>query len=148
MKLTKEVMQNGYLMYCRKSLESEDRQVESIPAQIDALILEADKRGLVVLEIFKDSKSAKSPDVRQDFTRMINLIEKFGSVKGILAWKINRLFRNPEEEGKIRQRLSDGRIKEVVTPNKTYYEADSGSSSMRSPNQFEPRKQRKPREYS
>lgn len=113
-----------YIIYARKSSESEDKQVESIPEQTAVLNELSLNKGLHVREVFSESRSAKKPG-RPEFNRMIEDIDKAGGIQGIIVWKLNRLFRNPEDEGKIRQMLSDGRIKEIITPSKTYYEADS-----------------------
>jgi site-specific DNA recombinase len=58
---------------------------------------------------------------------MLHLIETEGA-KGILCWKLNRLFRNPKDEGTVRWLLQNGQIEEIVTPGKTYKEADSDFS--------------------
>lgn len=114
-----------YLIYCRKSSEAEDRQVESINDQLKVVNdIKTQKNLNVIKTPFTESRSAKKPG-RQEFDRMIEEIDKRDDVKGIICWKLNRLFRNPEDEGKIRQRLSDGRIMEIITPSKTYLEADS-----------------------
>ncbi len=114
-----------YVEYARKSSESEDRQVESINDQLKVLEEVSSIRNLQIkFKPFSESRSAKSPG-RPEFNRMLDEINERGDIKGIIVWKLNRLFRNPEDEGKIRQMLSDGRILEIVTPSKTYYEADS-----------------------
>jgi len=113
-----------YFIYARKSEEAEDRQVQSIGDQLRQAEDLKLKLNISTKETFSESRSAKMPG-RPEFTRMIEEIDNLGGVKGIIVWKLNRLFRNPEDEGKIRQRLSDGRIKEIITPSKTYYEADS-----------------------
>jgi len=111
-----------YLVYCRKSSESEDRQVESIPDQLRTLNSLVDPK--LILKVFKESQSAKAPG-RPLFNEMVELIETSEDIKGILCWKLNRLFRNPLDDGKIRWLLQAGKIDEIVTPSKTYYEADS-----------------------
>ncbi len=121
---TKVQMKKYYLIYCRKSSESEDRQMESIPAQIAILNDIAQNRQLHILKTFKESQSAKKPG-RPFFNELVRMIDERNDIKGIICWKPNRLFRNPEDEGKIRQRLSDGRIEEIITPSKIYLEADS-----------------------
>lgn len=123
--ISKEGQKKHYLIYARKSSEAEDRQVESINDQFkeaNKLILQKDLT--VKDKPFAESRSAKKPG-RLEFNRMIEEIDKRSDIKGIICWKLNRLFRNPEDEGKIRQRLSDGRIEEIITPSKTYLEADS-----------------------
>ncbi len=115
---------NEYFIYARKSEEAEDRQVQSIGDQLrQAEELKA-KLSITTKATYSESMSAKMPG-RPEFNKMIEEIDKTGGIKGIIVWKLNRLFRNPEDEGKIRQRLSDGRISEIITPSKTYYEADS-----------------------
>lgn len=113
-----------YFIYARKSEEAEDRQVQSISDQLKVAEELKIKLNVSTKETFSESRSAKMPG-RPEFSRMIEEIDNAGGVQGIIVWKLNRLFRNPEDEGKIRQRLSDGRIKEIITPSKTYYEADS-----------------------
>ncbi len=113
-----------YFIYARKSEEAEDRQVQSIGDQLQIAEELKARLNITTKETFSESRSAKMPG-RQEFNRMIEAIDNMGGIQGIIVWKLNRLFRNPEDEGKIRQRLSDGRIKEIITPSKTYYEADS-----------------------
>lgn len=60
-----------YVIYCRKSSESEDRQVLSIPAQISELQELAQKNGLKIVEVLTESQSAKAPG-RTIFNHMMN----------------------------------------------------------------------------
>jgi len=121
-----DVAKKYYVMYCRKSSETEDRQVESIPDQFKILTGLAKERGLKVKHVFQESMSAKKPG-RPEFNEMVQHIDENSSAikVGVLCWKVNRLFRNPEDEGVIRQRLYDRRLEDIITPGKTYYEADS-----------------------
>lgn len=121
-KVTK--MKYFYLIYCRKSTESEDRQVASIESQYDVLRDLAKQKGLEILQYFSESKSAKKPG-RTEFNKMIELIRSRDDIKGIVCWKLNRLSRNPQDSGVLRQMLSDKTLTEIVTFNKTYLEADS-----------------------
>lgn len=114
-----------YFIYARKSQEDEERQVASIPDQLEELDKVIKIKSLPIKDQpFTEARSAKEPG-RPEFNRLIQEIDSNKDIKGIVVWKLNRLFRNPEDEGKIRQRLSDGRIQEIVTPSKTYFEADS-----------------------
>jgi len=117
-------MKYFYLVYCRKSTESEDRQVASIESQYDVLHDLAKQKGLEILQYFSESKSAKKPG-RTEFNKMIDLINSRDDIKGIICWKLNRLSRNPQDSGLLRQYLSDKTITEIVTYSKTYTEADS-----------------------
>lgn len=113
-----------YLAYGRKSEESEDKQVQSIPDQIKILTEEATRRGIQIEKIFTESKSAKAPG-RAEFNAMMQLIQTRKDIKGIFCWKLNRLFRNPIDEGQVRWLLQSKQIEEVITPFKTYLEADA-----------------------
>ncbi|MBP9759264.1 recombinase family protein [Candidatus Dojkabacteria bacterium] len=121
-KVTK--MKYFYLIYCRKSTESEDRQVASIESQYNALRDTARQKGLEILQYFSESKSAKKPG-REQFNKMVEMIKSRDDIKGVICWKLNRLSRNPQDSGLIRQIISDGTIEEIVTPDKTYLQADS-----------------------
>lgn len=118
-------VKNSYLLYARKSSESEDRQADSIPAQLDALHGLATQKKLNVIEQFTESRSAKAPGQRKEFERMLETIDKNEEIKGIVCWKLNRLSRNPIDTGKLQWMLQQGKIKEIVTPNKTYTIIDS-----------------------
>ncbi len=114
-----------YLAYCRKSSESEDRQLQSIDDQLQVLKELASKRNIQILEYFTESKSAKQPYVRQEFQRLIDTIHKRKDIKGIVCWNLNRLSRNPVDSGTIQWLLQNGDIEEIVTPSKIYLEIDS-----------------------
>lgn len=117
-------VEKHYFIYARKSTEAEDQQVQSIGDQLKVAEELKAHLGIDTIATFSESMSAKKPG-RPEFSKMIEEIDALGGIQGIIVWKLNRLFRNPEDEGKIRQRLSDGRIKEIITPSKTYHEADS-----------------------
>ncbi len=113
-----------YLIYCRKSSESEERQVSSIEDQLKILTEIAQQKKLPILRTFKESQSAKEPG-RPEFNAMMALINKRDDIKGILCWKLNRLHRNPKDAGDVQWILQSGKIEEIVTPTKTYTEIDS-----------------------
>ncbi len=52
-----------YFLYCRKSSDSEDRQMLSIEAQLQELRDYALKNNLEVIQEFTESKTAKKPGV-------------------------------------------------------------------------------------
>lgn len=112
-----------YFIYCRKSSDSEDRQVQSIPDQIRELKKIAEENGLEVVDILFESKSAKAPG-REVFTKMVERITK-GEANGIIAWKVNRLARNPVDGGTISWMLQQGVIKHIQTYGRSYYPDDN-----------------------
>jgi DNA invertase Pin-like site-specific DNA recombinase len=109
---------SSYVMYCRKSSESEDRQVLSIESQINELTELAKRLNLPVSEILTEARSAKEPG-RPVFDTMMKRVYK-GEIKGILTWKADRLARNPIDGGVVMWALKKHQIKQIVTPTVTY----------------------------
>lgn len=94
-------MKASYVMYCRKSSESEDRQAASIDEQVSILKQFTADRNLTLIKSFVESKSAKAPYVRKEFETMIQFITEHKDIKGIITWKLNRLSRNPVDTGAL-----------------------------------------------
>lgn len=115
-----------YGLYARKSNESEDKQIASLDDQIETMTELAEDKGYHIVKkaIYKESKSAKIPDQRQKFSELIELIEK-GTINAILTYKSNRLARNPKESGIIQQLMFDGKLKAIVTKEKSYLPEDN-----------------------
>ena len=102
-----------YAIYCRKSTDTEDKQVLSLESQETELIRLAQSKNLEITEIFKESKSAKS-EGRPVFNKVLELITK-GKIDGIICWKLDRLARNFIDGGKIIDLLQKSTIKEIHT---------------------------------
>ena len=112
-----------YIIYARKSTESEDRQIQSIDDQVNYLTSLAKDRDLEIVKVFTESKSAKKPG-RPVFNEAMQFIQS-GKADAILAWKIDRLCRNPIDAGNIQWMLQEAAIKEIVTSEKTYLPNDN-----------------------
>jgi len=112
-----------YILYARKSSESEDRQVASIQSQIDVLQEIAKQESLEIIDILSESKSAKAPE-RPIFNRMLQRINR-GEAQGIICWKLDRLARNPVDGGNISWMLQRGIIKHIKTFERSYYPTDN-----------------------
>lgn len=112
------------IIYARKSTESEERQVQSLEDQLRIMRECAEKRGLVVIEEISESRSAKTPNNRPGFNRLIELIEQ-GNANAILVWHVNRLTRNPLDGGRLGQLLIDGKLELIQTPERKYVSDDS-----------------------
>ena len=113
-----------YVLYARKSTESEDKQVQSIEDQINAMTEYAEKHGLRIVKKLRESRSAKTPNQRPEFEKMITMIED-GTADGIICWQLNRLSRNPTESGLLQQLLQDEKVLGIQTYDRTYLPDDN-----------------------
>lgn len=112
-----------YVIYARKSTESEDRQALSIQSQIIEMQEIAKRENIKVVDILQESKSAKQPG-RPIFNEMIEKFQK-GKYDGVLCWKIDRLARNPMDEGIVKWLLQNGIIKQIKTFDRDYNPDDN-----------------------
>jgi len=110
-----------FVIYARKSTESEDRQVLSIDSQIAELNAVAERRGFTVSEVLRESMSAKAPG-RPIFNALMARAEA-GELAGILCWKLDRLARNPVDGGRIIWSIKQQGLK-IVTPSQSYAAED------------------------
>ena len=113
-----------YILYARKSSESEDRQVQSIDDQVRILRAKAKSLDLAIAEVVTESKSAKEPGSRPLFDTMMRKVES-GKADGILAWAINRLSRNPVDSARVQWLLQQGKLKSIVTFDREYHPDDN-----------------------
>lgn len=112
-----------YFLYCRKSSEDADRQVQSIDDQKKVMQEMAKSRGVEIVKIFEESQSAKSPG-RPKFSEMMERIHK-GEAQGILAWKLDRLARNPIDGGNVIWMLQTGILQKIITNDREYHPHDN-----------------------
>jgi site-specific DNA recombinase len=110
-----------YGTYCRKSTESEDRQVLSLDSQADKAKEIAKALGVRIVEayVFSESKSAKITNNRPQFVEMLRSIEK-GEIQGIIVWHADRLSRNAMDAALLVDLMDRGKLVEIVTPSQTF----------------------------
>lgn len=107
-----------YLVYARKSSESEERQVLSIPAQLNELKTISEREGFEIAQVFEESMSAKASG-RPVFNDMLSVIAKDKECS-ILVWNVDRLARNMVDGGMILELIDQGKISEIRTYERTY----------------------------
>lgn len=107
-----------YIVYCRKSSESEERQALSIVAQIDEANRLAERENLEIIKTYTESQSAKQKG-RPVFCELLEQIEKSQGV-GLIVWKLDRLARNAFDGGQIIDLMDRGLIKEIRTPGRLF----------------------------
>jgi DNA invertase Pin-like site-specific DNA recombinase len=112
-----------YILYCRKSSESEDRQEQSIDSQERELLAIAKRQNLNVVKILKESKSAKKVG-RPIFNELLAMLTA-GKADGVLCWKLDRLSRNPIDTGYVQSLLQDGIIQNIKTFERDYFPRDN-----------------------
>ena len=113
-----------WAIYARKSTESEDRQIQSIEDQIKSARDMASRENLKVVETITEAKSAKEPYQREGFRQLISLVDS-GKINGILAWKMDRLSRNPIDSATIQYYLQKKKLLCVKTAEKDYLPEDN-----------------------
>lgn len=113
-----------YFVYCRKSSEDATKQVASIQDQENALLSIVEKEKLNVVKTFREERSSKDPG-RPIFNEMLDRVDK-GEANGILCWDIDRLYRNPVDEGRLRWLLQKNVVSVIRTPYRQFYPEDAG----------------------
>lgn len=107
-----------YIIYCRKSTDTEDRQVLSLDSQENELLSIAERHSLKIVKRFKESRTAKEAG-RPIFNEVIEMIQS-GKADAILCWKLDRLARNFIDGGLVMDMLQRGVIKEIRTYEATH----------------------------
>lgn len=104
---------SSYVIYARKSTESEDQQVLSIESQVREMRALAARHQIGVGEILTESRSAKAPG-RPIFGALMRRVRK-GEIRGIVCWKMDRLARNHYDTGQVLQALADRKLERIIT---------------------------------
>ncbi len=103
-----------YCLYARKSTESEERQVLSIDSQVKEMLQLAEREGLDVVEMRRESHSAKSTGQRQVYNELLEDIRQ-GKFNAILTWAPDRLSRNAGDLGALVDLMDQGLLHEIRT---------------------------------
>lgn len=103
-----------YCLYARKSSEAEEKQALSIDSQIKEMLSLATRDGINVVEVYRESHSAKDCGMRPVFNDLINDI-RIGKFNAILVWHPDRLSRNAGDLGALVDLLDQKKLIEIRT---------------------------------
>lgn len=103
-----------YCLYARKSSEDDERQAMSIDSQIKEMTDLAQKEGIIIKEVRRESHSAKASGQRPVFKTLIEDVRN-GEFNGILTWAPDRLSRNAGDLGMLVDLMDQGKLKQIKT---------------------------------
>jgi len=110
----KEAVRVRYCLYARKSTEQDEQQALSIDSQIKEMASLATRDGLDVVEVKRESHSAKETDQRPVFNEMLQEM-RAGKFNGILTWAPDRISRNAGDLGKVVDLMDAGVLMQIQT---------------------------------
>lgn len=117
-----------YVIYCRKSSEGEDKQVQSLETQLRELNEHAEKNKLNIIDIISESKSAFKVG-REGFNKLTDHI-RTGRANAILVIRGNRISRNSIDAGYIISLMDEKKLLYIKTPHSTCYTSSSTDKMM------------------
>lgn len=103
-----------YCLYARKSSERDELQALSIDSQVNEMQKLAERDGVNVVDVYRESHSAKDSGQRPVFMQLITDLraKKFN---GILTWAPDRLSRNAGDLGSLVDLMDQGLLAEIRT---------------------------------
>ena len=110
----KEVVRVRYCLYARKSTEQDEQQALSIDSQIKEMSALAARDGLDVIEVKRESHSAKETGCRPVFNEMLEGV-RAGKYNAILTWAADRISRNAGDLGKVVDLMDAGLLHGIQT---------------------------------
>lgn len=103
-----------YCLYARKSTESDEKQALSIESQVKEMLQIAEREGLEIIDIRRESHSAKDSGQRPVFKELLEDIRR-GRFNGILTWAPDRLSRNAGDLGSLVDLMDQKLLFEIRT---------------------------------
>ncbi len=103
-----------YCLYARKSSEAEEKQALSVDSQVKEMLGLAQRDGLNIIDVYRESHSAKDCGQRPVFNQLLGDIRS-GKFDGILVWHPDRLSRNAGDLGAIVDLFDQKRLVEIRT---------------------------------
>jgi DNA invertase Pin-like site-specific DNA recombinase len=103
-----------YCLYARKSTLEEDKQALSIESQVREMAAMAERDGLNIVEIKRESHSSKEVGQRPIYNELLAEIRE-GKFNGIITWAPDRLSRNAGDLGAVVDLMDKGCLQEIRT---------------------------------
>lgn len=103
-----------YCLYARKSTESDEKQALSIESQVKEMLAIAEREGLDIIDIRRESHSAKESGQRPVFRELLEDIRR-DRFNGILTWAPDRLSRNAGDLGSVVDLMDEKKLVEIRT---------------------------------
>ena len=103
-----------YVLYARKSTESEERQILSIDSQVKEMLQLAEKENIEIVDIRREAHSAKDSGQRPVFKEILEDIRR-QRFNGILTWAPDRLSRNAGDLGSLVDLMDQKLLLEIRT---------------------------------
>ncbi|MDD5710748.1 MAG: recombinase family protein [Candidatus Colwellbacteria bacterium] len=103
-----------YCLYARKSTESDEKQALSIDSQVKEMLQIAERDELDIVDIRRESHSAKDSAQRPVFEEILRDIRS-GRYTGILTWAPDRLSRNAGDLGSLVDLMDQKSLIEIRT---------------------------------
>ena len=107
-------IQIKYVLYARKSTESDEKQALSIDSQVKEMLQIAERDGLDVVEIRREAHSAKDSGQRPVFKEILEDLRR-DRFNGILTWAPDRLSRNAGDLGSVVDLMDEKHLVEIRT---------------------------------
>ena len=104
----------NYVLYARKSTESDEKQALSIESQVKEMLQIADRENLNIVDIRREAHSAKDSGQRPVYKEILEDIKR-ERFNGILVWHPDRLSRNAGDLGSIVDLMDQKLLVEIKT---------------------------------
>ncbi len=109
-----------YCLYARKSTEQDELQALSIESQIKEMMQAAERDGIYIGEVRRESHSAKDSGERPVYNELIK-DNRSGKFNAILTWATDRLSRNAGDLGALVDLMDQGKLQEIRTHGQTFH---------------------------
>lgn len=103
-----------YVLYARKSTESDELQAMSIDSQVKEMLQLAEIEKLLIVDIKRESHSAKASGERPVFLEILEDLRS-GKYTGILTWAPDRLSRNAGDLGSLVDLMDQKKLVHIQT---------------------------------